>query len=79
MGRTFLLVLLLSGLPALIPDSAHAEETTPPMNLLANPTFEFHAFENHRAVTLAAPVGALAAPGSATPSWSTIPRRSPTT
>ena len=28
--------------------SAVAQEPTQPMNLLKNPTFEFHAFVNHR-------------------------------
>ncbi len=49
MGRASLLVLLLSTLLSLIPQSARAKEEVPPMNLLANPNFDFHAFENHRA------------------------------
>ena len=45
MDRTTIGSLILA---ALLAASAAAQETSRPMNLLLNPTFEFHVFENHR-------------------------------
>jgi hypothetical protein len=54
-GRALVRVAILSALAiacALSVTPAAAQDGPPPVNLLANPDFDFHAFENHRSGTV---------------------------